>query len=54
MPTERAFVSSAESGIAISLTFAFIILLLATGNLLQTILAIFCVVVIVASVLAIM
>ena len=54
MPTERAFVESAQSGITISLIFAFLILLLATGNLLQSILALVCVIVIIASVLAIM
>lgn len=54
MPTERAFVESAESGITISMVFAFLILLVATGNLLQSILALACVFIIIASVLAIM
>lgn len=54
MPTEKAFVTSAISGIFIAMSFAFCILLLATKNLIQSVLSITCVIIIVISVVAIM
>ena len=54
MPSEAAFVQSAVSGIAIAMTFAFFVLLLATRNIIQACLSILCVAIIIISVLAIM
>lgn len=54
MPSEKAFVTSAFSGMAIALSFAFVILLIATGNLLLTIISIFCVAAVIVSVVCIM
>jgi len=54
MPTEKAFVSNARNGIVISIAFAFVVLLIATRNLLQSVLSIFAVVEVVISVVAVM
>jgi len=54
MPTEEAFVSNAKNGIISSIFFAFIILLIATRNVLQSVIAIFSVIMIVISVVACM
>lgn len=54
MPSEIAFVNGAISGIFIAMLFAFLILLIATSNLTQSIISITCVSGIVVSVVAIM
>lgn len=54
MPTEKAFVTSALSGIFIAMSFAFMILLVSTRNFIQSVLSITCVIIIVTSVVAIM
>lgn len=54
IPTERAFVDTALSGCAIAIGFSFIILVIATGNLLLPLLAITCLSIVIVSVLAIM
>jgi predicted RND superfamily exporter protein len=54
MASEVAFYESAVSGIFMSMFFAFIILCIATRNLTQSTISIFCVICIVASVVAIM
>ena len=43
IPTEKSLVSSAMMGIALALTFAFVIVLIATRNIINTVLAIWCV-----------
>lgn len=52
MPTEEAFVNNARNGIIISIAFAFLILLIATRNVLQSLIAIMSVIMIVISVVA--
>lgn len=54
MPSERAFVTSAIQGIIISMCFAFGVLLLATRNIIQSVLSLLCVTIIIISVVAIM
>lgn len=54
MASERAFVTSAVQGIIIATVFAFLILLLATKNIVLASLSIFCVAIVIISVLAIM
>lgn len=54
MPSERAFMTSAFRGMTIATIFAFIILLLATQNIIQSIVSIICVAIIIVSVLFIM
>ena len=54
MPTEKAFVTSAIGGIFIAMSFAFCILLISTRNFITSVLSITCVIIIVASVVAIM
>jgi protein dispatched 1 len=54
MPSERAFVSSAIQGIIIAMAFAYIVLLIATRNIIQASLSLLCVIFIVVSVVAIM
>lgn len=54
MASEKAFVSSAMSGIGIAMIFSFLILLLATKNIILAVLSILCVSVVIISVLAIM
>jgi len=54
MPSEDAFVKGALQGIFIAMLFAFVILLIATRNLTQSIISISCVTGIVISVVAIM
>jgi len=52
--SEKAFVTSAISGIIIAMCFAFIILLVATRNIILALMAIICVSIVIISVLAIM
>ena len=54
MPTEIAFVENAVSGIIISVLFAFLILIVHTNNYIISLLAIFSVLTVVISVVAIM
>lgn len=54
MPTEKAFMSSAFRGMTIATIFAFTILLIATKNLFQSAVSLFCVGVVIVSVLAVM
>lgn len=54
MMQEKAFVTSATQGIIISITFAFFVLLIATRNIIQTILAIFSVSAVIVSTVAVM
>jgi predicted RND superfamily exporter protein len=54
MMQERAFVTSALQGIGISISFAFVVLIIATRNIIQSILSIFCVSVVIVSTVAIM
>lgn len=54
MITERAFVSTAFQGMAIAGVFVIIVLLVATGNIIQTFVSILCVGVVVVSVLGVM
>lgn len=54
MASEKAFVTSAMSGIGIAMIFSFLILLMATRNIILAILSILCVSIVIVSVLAIM
>ena len=54
IPSEYAFVDSGIQGTFLSMLFAFIILCIATRNLTQSVISIFCVITIVVSVIAIM
>lgn len=54
MASEIAFYESAVSGIFLSMFFAFVILCIATRNLTQSVISIFCVITIVVSTVAIM
>jgi len=54
MPTEQAFVNNARNGIISSIGLAFVILLVATRNVLQSVISIFSVIIIVISVIACM
>lgn len=54
MESERAFLASATTGMTAAIGFSFVILLIATGNLLLSLLAILCVAVVILSVVAIM
>lgn len=54
MASERAFVISAVQGIIIATVFAFLILLVATRNILLATISIFCVAIVIISVVAIM
>jgi len=54
MPSERAFVTSAMQGMGISITFAFIILLIATHNIILAIVSIFSVGMVIISVVCLM
>lgn len=54
MPSEKAFVSSAIQGIVIAMVFAFIVLLLATKNLVQASVSLLCVAIIIVWVVGIM
>ena len=54
MMQERAFVTSALQGIGISISFAFVVLIIATRNIIQSILSIFCVSMVIVSTVAIM
>lgn len=54
MASEKAFVTSALSGIGIAMIFSFLILLMATRNIILAILSILCVSIVIVSVLAIM
>lgn len=54
MASERAFFSSAVQGTIIAACFAFLILLLATKNIILAVISIFCVAIVIISVVAIM
>ena len=54
MASERAFVTSAVQGIIIATGFAFLILLFATKNIILATISIFCVAIVIVSVVAIM
>ena len=54
IPTEKAFVRSALQGIALAIFFAFTVLLISTGNVVQAVISILCVGVIIISVVCIM
>jgi len=54
MPSEVAFVQNAKQGIGISVGFAFVILLVATGNYIISLISITCVISVIASIVAIM
>ena len=54
MASERALATSAINGIAIAMGFAFIILLIATKNIIISVASIFCVAVVILSVVALM
>ena len=54
MPTELAFVQNAIQGIIIAIVFAFIILMIATRNYIISLMSIFCVAMVVVSIVAIM
>ena len=54
MMQERAFVTSAVQGIIISISFAFIVLMIATNNIIQSVLAIFCVSLVIVSTVSVM
>jgi hypothetical protein len=51
---EKAFVTSAFQGIAIAMTFSFIILMLVTGNLITSLCSIYCVTIIITSIITFM
>jgi len=52
--TEAAFIKNAYQGVGIALLFAFIILIYATGNIIQSLSSIFCVAIVVVSMMAIL
>lgn len=54
MASEKAFMSSAFKGMTIATAFAFTILLIATGNIIQAIISLLCVAIVIVTVLAIM
>jgi predicted RND superfamily exporter protein len=54
IPTEQAFFYSAVSGMAIALSFCYIVLLIATGNIITSTLSIICVTIVIGSVITIM
>jgi protein dispatched 1 len=54
MASEEAFIRTAVQGMAIAILFAFLVLLIATHNLLLTLISVFCVAYVVVSVVAIM
>lgn len=54
IPTEQAFYYSAMSGMAIALTFSFIVLIIATKNIILSALSILCVTIVIGSVVSIM
>lgn len=54
MESERAFLQSATTGMMAAICFSFVILLIATGNIVLSLLAIVCVAVVIVSVVTIM
>ena len=54
MASEKAFLSSAFQGMGIAGFFAFVILLIATGNIVQALISILCVAIVIVTVLAVM
>lgn len=54
MESERAFLESATTGMTAAVGFSFLILLIATGNVLLSLLAIVSVAIVIVSVVAIM
>jgi len=53
MPSESMFVQNAIQGIIIAVSFAFIILLISTGNVIVSIVSIFCVALVIVSIVAV-
>uniref|UniRef100_A0A7S3CP63 SSD domain-containing protein n=1 Tax=Strombidium rassoulzadegani TaxID=1082188 RepID=A0A7S3CP63_9SPIT len=54
MPTEEAFAQNAKQGIAISISFALVILLIATRNWVVSIISVFCIGIVIVSIVGIM
>jgi hypothetical protein len=52
MPTEKQLLDNAIQGIALALLFSFIIVLLSTQNIINALLAIFCVAMVIFSITA--
>ena len=52
--TEAAFVRNAINGVGMAIFFAFMIMLYATGNIIQSLLSIWCVTIVIFSIMAIM
>lgn len=53
MPSESVFVQNAIQGIIIAVIFAFLILLVATGNIISAVVSIFCVALVIVSIVAV-
>ena len=53
MPTESMMVQNAIQGILIAVAFAFLIVLLSTGNLIVAIITIICVALVIVSIMAV-
>jgi len=53
MPTESMYVQNAIQGILIAVAFAFLIVLLSTGNLIVSIITIICVALVIVSIMAV-
>jgi len=53
MPSEEMFVSNAIQGIAVAMSFAFVIVLFSTGNIINALIAIFCVAMVILSITAV-
>ena len=53
LPSEKAFISSAFKGMAIASIICFVILLMATGNIIQALISLICVALVIVSVLSI-
>lgn len=53
MPSESMFVQNAIQGIIIAVSFAFLIVLVSTGNLIVAIISIICVALVIVSIMAV-
>jgi len=53
MPSESVFVTNAIQGIVVAISFAFVIVLLSTGNIVNAAVAIFCVAMVIVSITAV-
>jgi len=53
MPSEKMFVSNAIQGIIVAMVFAFVIVLLSTGNIINAAISIFCVAMVIVSITAV-